>query len=117
MQVQSSSGKRTGFSRILVLPGGNNASMVQFPEICDCDLVIVVNATNELARNLPKPLPSYIKPLPLGQGHTARTLAAGASSTVRRLHQHSAGMDAEAGWGNSAASATWPQRPCSTRTR
>jgi len=73
--------------------------MLPFPEILGADQVFAVDAPNELQLNLPNPLPSNIKALPLGQGHTARTLAARASSTVQKCISASAGMDAEAGLG------------------
>lgn len=88
-----------GHCGILVLPGGNNAAMLQYQPLLDHEVVIPIDAPNELAHNLPNPLPATVKAFPLGQGHTAKTLAARASPSIQDCISNAAGMDAEAGLG------------------
>jgi hypothetical protein len=99
MRLESRSERRLGFCQIGVIPGGNNAPELGYVNILGADVVFAADAPDELKRSLPNPLPLSIIALALGQGHTAKTLAAGAPSTVQECISASAGMDAEAGLG------------------
>ncbi len=91
--------KQLGYCSIIVIQGGNNAALLQYHSICSADLVLVLDARNELQRILPVTVPLHVKAFALGQGHTAKTLAVGASSSIQRCINNTAGMDAEAGLG------------------
>jgi hypothetical protein len=84
---------------ILVVQGGNNAELVRHYRLCKADLVIVIDVEKELARLLTGVLPPHVKFFALGPGHTARTLAEGASPAIQCSIGNTAGMNAESGLG------------------
>ncbi|MGD0518636.1 MAG: hypothetical protein ABSA26_13960, partial [Thermoguttaceae bacterium] len=84
---------------ILVIQGGNSAAIVRYSKLCNAHLVILIDAENELRRLLCGYMPPHVKAFPLGQGHTAKTLAERASQAIQKCIGSTAGMNADSGLG------------------